>query len=46
MNAKKNCLIPECDRQDSNIQNDVVSAEVHKRKVRGRGELRSKTRTR
>ena len=34
----------ECDRHDSNTQNDVVRAEVHKRKVRGRGELKSKTR--
>ena len=33
-------------RQDSNTKNDVVRTEVHKRKVKGKGELKSKTRTR
>ena len=38
--------VSECDRQDSNTQNDVVRAEVHNRKVRGKSELKSKTTTR
>ena len=36
----------EYDRQESNTQNDVVKAEVHKRKLKGKGELKAKTRTR